>query len=273
MLSRAEQNEAVARETIASGGVHVDGKRQKNPAALLVVGAKVVVHARQVATTDEPVEQPIVRHRDEVIAVVDKPAGLLSQAVAAESAATLEAWIRKHLGPDAVAMHRLDRETSGLVLVALDPGVRASLTEALAAHRIARTYVAIVNKVDQVPERIELRIAKDSGDTRRRRTLPTADLAGEAAVTHVRLLASTATRSALLLSLETGRTHQIRVHLAAIGSPIVGDALYGGPDASTSRLLLHAARLRLKHPTNHRTVTVESPLPAAVTAEVPNLIF
>lgn len=269
---RAELTDAVARDTIASGGVHVDGKRQKNPAALLVVGAKVVVHARAAASTEGPVEQPIVRHRDEAIAVVDKPAGLLSQAVAAESAATLEAWVRKHLGPDAIAMHRLDRETSGLVLVALDPAVRAPLSDAMAAHRIARTYVAIVNKVDQVPARVELRIAKDSGDTRRRRTLPTADLAGEAAVTHVRLLASTAKRSALLLSLETGRTHQIRVHLAAIGCPIVGDTLYGGP-ADAPRLLLHAARLRLKHPTNPRTLTVESPLPAEMTAEVPNLIF
>ncbi len=250
---------------IKSGGVHVNGARERDPKRALTVGARVLVYTQGRRGDRHAVT---VHLQDSDLAVVEKPAGMLAQAVAAESEGALDLQLKRQLGPHAVAMHRLDRDTSGLVLVALTEAARAALAADLAAHRVQRDYVAIVKQLDQIPPRIALRIARDPDDPRRRRALPEADLAGEAAVTTIRPLASSATRAAVLLSLETGRTHQLRVHLAAVGQPIVGDTIYDGEPAP--RLLLHAARLRFVHPTSGAPVVVRAPVPLPLREGLPD---
>lgn len=251
---------------IRAGAVHVNGRRQRDPKTPLAVGSQVIVYTMHAAPAVPPLE-PLVRYEDEDLLVLDKPAGMLAQAAPSESSAALDAWLAAHFGPSVVALHRLDRDTSGLVLAARTARARERLAPVLASHGVRRDYVAIVNNLDQIPTPIRLRITRDSRDERRRRALPEQDPSGEAATTHVARLAATAQFALVHALLQTGRTHQIRVHLAASGHPIVGDSLYGGVPAG--RLMLHAARLRLSHPTTGVLVDVSSPVPEPLRALLP----
>jgi RluA family pseudouridine synthase len=236
-----------------------------NPEATVGVGSKIVVYF------GEPVaEQPIVvAYRDSWLAVLDKPAGVASQAERGDAAHALDAYARRLLGPDARLMHRLDKEASGLVLFAVSPEARAPLHAALTAGRVDRRYLAIVAGVLDGSGKIALRIARHPHDARRRVALPENAPGGEAAASHFRALACANGMTATELTLETGRTHQLRVHLAALGHPIVGDRAYGGPPCE--RLLLHAHRLTLPHPDDSHTVAVQSPLPQLFTTCLPGL--
>jgi 23S rRNA pseudouridine1911/1915/1917 synthase len=254
-----------AAQLVARGAVHLDGRRCRRPDAPLAAGARLIVYRSPIA---ESPSLPVV-YSDRWLAVVDKPAGVPSQATRGDAAAALDARVQALLGPETRMMHRLDREASGLVLFAVAAAARRPLQAALAAGAVDRRYLALAAGRLEGAGRIELRIARDPDDARRRRALPAGAAGGQPAASRWRVLARSDDASAVELTLETGRTHQLRVHLAALGHPLVGDALYGGPPAP--RLCLHAHRLALPHPDDGRRLVVRAPLPDELARLMPAL--
>jgi RluA family pseudouridine synthase len=260
LAARLSLSSAASAALIARGSVQVDGRRCLDGTRSLAVGARVTAHL----TADAPAgpSLPIV-YQDDWLLVVDKPAGVPSQPTRAESATALDARIQAQ-HPDARMMHRLDRDASGLVLFARSPEARAPLQRALEAGEIARAYTAVVAGLLEGAGAIDLRIARDPTDERRRVAHPAASSAGQAALSRWRAVQKGATSTLVELELDTGRTHQLRVHLQAVGHPILGDRLYGGPPAD--RLHLHATRLTLPHPRDRRPLELTSPPPFPVDA-------
>ena len=163
-------------------------------------------------------------------------------------------------------VHRLDRDTSGLLMVARTDAAQASLQAQLKARRIKKTYLALVHgSVAAAVGRIEAPVGRDPG----RRTRMAVVQSGRASTTGYRVRERFAGWTLLELDLVTGRTHQIRVHLEAIGHPVAGDPIYGtgtsrrGPDG-LERLFLHAWRLELTSPSTDRLIRAEAPLPEAL---------
>jgi 23S rRNA pseudouridine1911/1915/1917 synthase len=254
---------------VAAGAVHVDGKRTERDQRL-PTGAKVIVFLDP-APQPRPV-LPIV-YQDDWIVIVDKPAGLPSQAERAQRAHSAEAQLAAQLGPSTRLIHRLDKEASGLLLFARQQRACAPLQTALAAGAVDRRYLAIVDGELTGAGTIERRIARHPSDARLRTALPPNAPAGEPARSHWRFLAPArlADRpcTALELRLDTGRTHQLRVHLSAIGHPIVGDLAYGG--AAYERLCLHAYRLTLPDPRTGEARRFDAAVPEPLVRLAPNL--
>ncbi len=198
-------------------------------------------------------------HVDEQLLALDKPAGLLAVPgrVSADSLATrVQArW------PDALVVHRLDMATSGLMLFARGAAMQRQLSMDFAARRVRKRYVAVVHGLieDDVGE-IDLPLGADWP----RRPKQRVDLAaGKPSTTRWQVLARDPDRCTTRLALEpvTGRTHQLRVHLQAIGHPIVGDLLYAGEQGAAARLHLHATELGLAHPVAGHRLDIVSPAP------------
>lgn len=210
-----------------------------------------------------PTEQPspAVRllHVEADLLVADKPSGLLCQPglgpALADSLLTRLRWE----WPTAQLVHRLDRDTSGLLLLALDTELHRAMSRLFAERRIVKTYQAMVTGVpDRKEGSITLPLAKRS----HRPPLYGPDPAGKACRTDWRLLETCGGWSRLELRPYSGRSHQLRVHLAASGHPILGDPLYGRPDAMpVERLCLHASDLAFVHPFSGRPMTFHSPCP------------
>jgi len=197
--------------------------------------------------------------------VVDKPAGVVVHPGAGRRAGTLvHGLVGRAAGgddPDRPGIvHRLDRDTSGLLVVARSDAVHRRLQGLLRRRRIEREYLALVRGRPRSRRgRIEAPIGRDRRDPTRQ-SLDT-DTPRDA-VTHFELRELLGARALLAVHLETGRTHQIRVHLGAIGLPVSGDAVYGvRGDLGLGRQFLHAARLAFPHPVTGERVEVESPLP------------
>lgn len=264
-----------AQRLIVAGRVLVDGATvRKNHR---VAGGEHVV----VDETPEEVPAPdataavatfAIAYEDEHLIVVDKPAGVvvhparghregtLAQALLGRVAGGAEAW-------RAGIVHRLDRNTSGLLVVAKDDAVHRALKSALAAREIRREYLALVE--GRPPARsgtIEAPIGRD----RRQRMLMSVDVdanAAKDAITHFEIERALPQATLLRVRLQTGRTHQIRVHMRAIGHPVCGDPQYGRAELyGLKRQFLHAARLAFCHPVTGEQVDVSSPLPADLRA-------
>lgn len=216
---------------------------------------------------------PTVLFESATLLAVDKPAGIIVHGDGT-GASTLTDTVRAYLlaragcnddrrAHDLQALQRLDRETSGIVLFSLDKRTQAAYDRLIAEHHIAKRYLAVVCGVPSWEKRtFTSPIGRDRHDARRMRVSRT----GKDATTHARVLArkrvSGTMRTLLGISIETGRKHQIRVHLAHAGLPIVGDALYGTPDPAG--LLLHAAHLSFEDPIAHAPVTIEAPAPERI---------
>jgi RluA family pseudouridine synthase len=254
LVERLLIDDKQAAEWVKLGAVTVGGKRADAYTRLLT-GMRVIVREPAAPVDDQPLE---VVWRDEDMLVIDKPAGMLSQPSSGEAASSLEARVQAEV-PSARMMHRLDREASGLVLFALRPGVYAAMQHDLENGAIERYYLAIAAGVVSASREIRLRIARDPLDGRRRIALPEAAPGGEEARTRIAPIGWAGSGTALRVELYTGRTHQIRVHCAAIGHPLLGDELYGGPPAP--RLMLHAARLIMPHPRTGERVALAAPPP------------
>jgi 23S rRNA pseudouridine1911/1915/1917 synthase len=262
---------ARAQALIDADQVRVDG-RIRPKRHLVRPGEVVEVEAGDPAGDDaEPADLAFdVTYEDEFMLVVDKPAGVvvhparghwtgtLAQALAGRGAGGEEPW-------RAGIVHRLDRDTSGLLMVAKSDAVHRALKAQLSARRIRREYLALVD--DHPPARtgtIDAPIGRDRHD----RMLMSIDTdTPREARTHFEIERLLPRASLLRVTLETGRTHQIRVHLAAIGHPVCGDHQYGAPDRyGLTRQFLHAERLAFEHPVTHAPVDVRSPLPADLAA-------
>jgi 23S rRNA pseudouridine1911/1915/1917 synthase len=267
---------------IKEGQVTLNGKPARPREA--VFGAEVVlVQARPTADNSVEAERmPIkVLYRDSHVFVIDKPAGLVVHPGAGNRNRTLQNGLlaldpKLTYVPRAGIVHRIDKDTSGLLVVARSLVAHTALVAALAEHAVQREYVALCVGAMTGGGTIDKPI--DRHRTDRLKMAVRAD--GRAAITHYRLVERFAHHSLLRVILETGRTHQIRVHLAHAGHPLVGDPLYGGRRQLTAdsspekrealksfgRQALHAAKLAFEHPVTGKAIAVESPLPKDFTA-------
>lgn len=198
---------------------------------------------------------------DQTLIVLDKPAGLLAVPGRGEDKQDcLSARVQAEY-PDALVVHRLDRDTSGLMIMARGLDNQRALARQFEERTVEKRYAAIVaGCLAASSGRIELPLAKDFVNPPRRRV----DYAhGQAAVTDWRVIERLTNRTRLELAPLTGRSHQLRVHLAEIGHPILGDPLYAPPETQSlaDRLLLHASRLTLKHPVSGERMVWQSPAP------------
>jgi 23S rRNA pseudouridine1911/1915/1917 synthase len=205
-----------------------------------------------------------VVHEDGDIIVVDKPAGLLTIATETERARTAYASVRSYLHskrpPEKVfIVHRLDREASGLLVFAKTAEAKAALQSQFRDHSAGRRYLAVVEG-HVTPEAFTIRShLAENKVLRMYSTRRTSE--GKLAVTHVHVLKRNPTTSLIEVRLETGRKHQIRVHLAERGNPIVGDKTYGSRLNLFKRMALHGAHLEFRHPKTGKLMMFESPAP------------
>ncbi len=218
-------------------------------------------HIPETGLFPEAIPVPVVFEDDHLV-VVDKPAGLVVHPGAGNATGTLvNALLSRGIagGEDAArpgVVQRLDRDTSGLMVLAKDETAYAGLVEALSARRVKRQYRAVVVGVGlPATGTIDSPIGRHPTNP----TLMTAGV-GRQAITHFEVLSEAAGHSMLAVRLETGRTHQIRVHLSAIGFPVYADPLYGTP-VPDQRLWLHAERLGFEHPVTGKPLEFESGIP------------
>src|SRR6185295_358399 len=212
----------------------------------------------------QPEEGPLtIIHEDEQLIILDKPAGVVVHPTYKNTSGTLlnaVLWrVKGRADAQPGILTRLDKGTTGVVVIALTPVAHATLQRDAAAGRVVKEYLALVHGTPEPPAgRVVLPLGRDAAD--RRRVVVRDD--GQYCETRYETIAqSTSTRSLLRCTLVTGRTHQIRVHLAASGHPIVGDSLYGEPDESIARQALHAWRVALPHPVTRQRIEIEAPIP------------
>jgi 23S rRNA pseudouridine1911/1915/1917 synthase len=247
---------------------------------LSVAGGEVLCLEMPPLTQIEWVAEPLalsVVHQDEHIVVIDKPYGLVVHPGAGNQAGTLANAILHQFPaaatlPRAGIVHRLDKDTSGLLVVALTELARGELIRGLETHAIGREYLAVVNGRPISGGTVEAPIGRHP----RNRLKMAVTSKGRPAVTHYRLSQRFRSHTLLKLQLQTGRTHQIRVHMAHLGFPLVGDPVYGGrfqlPPRSSPQLIaalqgfkrqaLHAAVLELAHPATGKSLRWESVIPS-----------
>ncbi len=215
-----------------------------------------------------------VAFEDAHLLVVDKPPGLVVHPGSGNWSGTLMNALLHHVPqaaglPRAGIVHRLDKDTSGLMLVARTRAAMDRLVAMIAAREVSRQYMALAHRPWQgAPERrLEAPIGRDPRNRLRMAVVDPQRHPGKAAATVFRLMQQGAAGCAVRCTLETGRTHQIRVHLAHIGHPLVADPLYGGaPAAGLQRQALHAFRLALAHPVTAAPLCLHAPLPADLRA-------
>ena len=268
---------------VAAGRVRVDGQVRRAKDRMQggeTVELRVVAEPAVPEVRPQAIEISVV-HEDDDLLVVDKPAGLVVHPGAGNADGTLQNAL-VHRTPELSAVpragiiHRLDKDTSGLMVVARSLTAHTALVAALQRRAIRREYLAIVTGHVVAGGRVDLPIGRHPTD----RTRMAVRQGARPAVTHYRVLARFGHHSLLRVELESGRTHQIRVHMAHLGHPLLGDPVYGGrlrlPAGISEglagalrgfrRQALHAARLGLAHPVTGESLTFESAPPADMAA-------
>lgn len=273
VAAHAGTSRSAAARWIDGVQVTVDGAPARR-SVVLAAGQHVVLPALPGSEPVPPPPLPPVRFRDEHLLVLAKPAGLVVHPGAGHHGDTLVDALRAAGVPLAPAggderpgiVHRLDRDTSGLLVVASTDAAHAGLVEQLRARSVQRRYLALVRGTPPPRGTVDAPIGRDPSDRQRFACVP----GGKPARTHFTTIATRRLGdhdvAVLACRLETGRTHQIRVHLRAIGHPVLGDSRYGGDGAAAQlldvpRVALHAARLAFTHPALGTPVDVVEPLP------------
>jgi tRNA pseudouridine32 synthase/23S rRNA pseudouridine746 synthase/23S rRNA pseudouridine1911/1915/1917 synthase len=252
------------RQWIENQRIVVDGTVATHAQMIVAEGQEIEVRTRTYFVDQRENSLPIpIIYADNHIIVVDKPAGLLTVSTAFETQNTLFARLKQKYYPRQVyVVHRLDQDTSGVILFALSPSACEGLKATFAAHDIERQYIAIV----------EGRVTSPHGtwqcylyEDKQYVVKPTDNPAkGELAITHYTTTAAGASFSRLTLTLETGKKNQIRVHCQMAGHPVLGDRKYGAQGSPIKRLALHAHKLAFTHPITKKPMLFTSPLPAAM---------
>lgn len=268
-----------ARTLCIEGRVTVDGERCLDPAARVRADAMVVVDEHAPKLRAGPLAESAIVHFDRDLVVVDKPAGMLSVADEPENHDTLADHLRTVLrrvdrrGADAKlgVVHRLDRDTSGVMVFARTAEAQRKLAALFRAHDVERVYRAIAHGIVG-PTRAETHLVLDRGDGLRgshghfRRTRAAPPPEARRSVTEIRPLATLAGATLVECRLETGRQHQIRIHLAELGHPVLGERVYirdyAGAVIEAPRTMLHAQALGFVHPRTGAHVAFEREPPA-----------
>ncbi|HET6575248.1 MAG TPA: RluA family pseudouridine synthase [Fimbriiglobus sp.] len=248
------------KELLRDGRVAVNGTPTTRFDHPLRPGDRVTVGRSQ--PDDRELERAGVKivFEDDALLVIDKPSGLLAVATEAEKADTAFARLNSHLAAKHAGrpfvVHRIDRETSGLLLFARSAAIRDRLQANW--DGVAKTYLAVV---EGTPKPAEGTVENDLVECRSLRVRAGGGPGAKRALSRYRVVASRGPYSLVEVGLETGRKHQIRVHLAGLGCPVVGDKVYGAETNPVGRLGLHAWRLAFDHPVSGKRVDLESPLP------------
>jgi 23S rRNA pseudouridine1911/1915/1917 synthase len=257
-------NRTRVKQLLRHGRVRVNGAITSRHDYPLRPGDRVVIARADSADTSLEEAGIGIVLEDDALIVLDKPPGLLTVATAAEKTDTAFARLSAHLAARRLGrpfvVHRLDRETSGLLLLART----ADVCQHLQANwgEVKKTYLAVVESKPRRDEGVVDNYLIEGRDLRVRAVRRGSG--GRRAVTHYRIIANCGPYSLLEVVLQTGRKHQIRVHLTGLGCPVIGDPIYGAASDPAGRLGLHAQRLSLNHPTAGRRLELESPLPAAL---------
>lgn len=265
---------------IRSGAVEAEGKAVRDPATKVRGEEALRVSVPEpLPAHSEPQDIPLtILFEDEHLLVVDKPAGLVVHPAAGNFDGTLVNALLHHCagklsGIGGVArpgiVHRIDKDTSGLLVVAKTDVAHEGLAKQFAAHSIDRRYLAIVNGVPKTAEgMIDAPLARSA--TNRKKIAIVEGSRGKRAVTHWKRLKPLKDAALAECRLETGRTHQVRVHMASIGHPLMGDPIYGRSRKTHSKVLkelqfhrqaLHAAKLGFNHPVTKSRLSFTSPMP------------
>jgi 23S rRNA pseudouridine1911/1915/1917 synthase len=271
---------SVAKRHVTSGKVFVDGERVTEVDHRLAVGQQVELKMAAPRPRD-PEREGVLVFDDAHIVVIDKPAGINSVPYEERETGTAMDLIRgawRRMGKPATSIplhvvHRIDRATSGLLAFAKTKRAELGLAAQLRAHTMERTYICVAHGV-VTPGRIESNLVADRGDGLRGSTSHANQ--GKRAVTHVTVRQALRDATLCEIKLETGKTHQIRIHLAESGHPLVGETVYirdyGGQLIASPRMLLHAATLGFEHPVTGEHVSLTSALPADFTSVVDTLM-
>ncbi len=264
----------LVRDAVAAGAVRVNGRRGRKGQVVGPGDTVTVPVTLGVASTlqaNAALCVPVLYEDADLIAV-DKPAGMPSHAVRADETDTAANFLLARcpemaaVGPhplEAGLVHRLDTDTSGVLLAARTAAAHAALRRQFAARRVAKEYVAVVQGDVAAPGIVRTPIAHERHNRRKMRVCPptTGRRDARPAYTDYRPLERLGAQTVLAVRITTGVMHQIRVHLASIGHPVVGDAVYGGTEPGVRRHLLHASRMAFDHPTSGVRVDIASPLP------------
>lgn len=269
-----------AARLIAEGRVRVNGKPAAK-SARLSGGETVTVDVPQLRETALPPQDiPLdVVYEDDDVIVVNKPTGLVVHPAPGHPDGTLVNALLHHCGDSLSGIggekrpgivHRIDRDTSGLIIAAKNDAAHLALSAQLKDHSLSRTYECLVTgNMKQDSGTVDAPIGRSSADRKKMAVVPT----GRRAVTHWEVIARYPGVTHLRCRLETGRTHQIRVHMAYIGHPILGDTVYGTkkPVPGLTGQCLHASGLRFVHPRTGEPVELHCPLPPEFTAMLQKL--
>ena len=267
-----EFSRSFLQQLIEAGAVTLRGVAVTKPSHKVKVGEPGQVELRPTPQSQAflPEDLPLdIVHEDAHLLVVNKPPGLVVHPAAGNWSGTLlNALLGRDAGaralPRAGIVHRLDKDTSGLMVVARTRQAMDRLVAMIAAREVARQYLALAHRGWQGPaqRRVDAPIGRDPRNRLRMAVVDLQRNPGKPAATVFELLEQAPQGAAVRCTLETGRTHQIRVHLAHIGHPIVSDALYGGaPVGGLQRQALHAFRLAFAHPVTGEPLAFHAPLP------------
>jgi 23S rRNA pseudouridine1911/1915/1917 synthase len=266
LAARLAVSVAEVEALVRRGAVYVRGRRVLASELPVAAGERVLVvltEGGRSVLAEEP-EPPALRilYQDAYLLAVDKPAGLPAQATPG-GATGLAALASAHLARPAGLVHRLDRETTGITLFGVTPTATAALAASFRAGRVKKQYLAAAGPALPDQGTIELPLSRDPSRPGRWRATHLAN--GIAALTEFRRLGGGAGYSLAALWPRTGRTHQLRAHLAALGAPILGDVRYGGArhlgSDAVGRCLLHAHALRFPHPERGELLTLVADVP------------
>jgi 23S rRNA pseudouridine1911/1915/1917 synthase len=257
-----ESSRTTLRQMLQTGRVRVDGEVEKDAKRALTSGETIEVGSKSVRSALP--ETLSILHEDDDVIVVLKANGLLTVATEREKETTAQAYLNEYLREKKQGrihvVHRLDRETSGVLVFAKSFEAREGLKEQFAEHTTERVYIAVVEGHIDPPsgtfrtnliERRDLKMV----------SVPDARPDSKLAVTHYRTIATNADASMLEVVLETGRKNQIRAHLSEAGHPVVGDRLYGSETNPLGRLGLHAKFLAFTHPKTGERLSFTVPVP------------
>jgi 23S rRNA pseudouridine1911/1915/1917 synthase len=266
-----ESSRTTLRQMLRQDRVRVNGEIERNAKRLLAPADTVDIGRKTVVAAIDP--RVSLLYEDDDILVIVKSAGLLTVSTPNEKDETAQAilndYLRSKRAERVHVVHRLDRDTSGVMLFAKSFPVREALKETFAAHDIERVYYAIVEGVPAQPAgTIQSHLHEDE------RTFDVRSVAdparGKLAITHYRTIETAGAHALLEVRLETGRKNQVRVHLFESGTPVVGDSRYGKPSDPLGRLGLHAAVLGFSHPATGRRMRFTAPLPDSFRKLFPN---
>jgi RluA family pseudouridine synthase len=258
---------------LRSGKVYVNGKRATAAGAPLKAGTAVDIYIDHAdlaaAAAPEPEVPSVLRilYEDEALICFDKPAGLPTHATVDGKRANLYDLARKQLGGAYLGLHhRLDRDTSGVLLFTKETKYNKFVAEQFTEHKLLKSYTALVHGVMPRPEgRLESFLGSlGRSGAKRIQKFGTVKSGGKKAITDYQFLEKGGGFSLVECVLHTGRTHQIRVHLSEQNHSIVGDTLYGSPERYYNRLgrhMLHAHAMTISHPVTNNAVRIESPVP------------